>query len=75
MGSPTLQPAEVEVEQTATGEPADAKLPAEVYGSPTATVEENCMVGLQAECRLGGTWVEHPQKVLEGPCCSSDFPS
>jgi hypothetical protein len=40
------------VEQTAVGELADAELPTEVYGSPTATaMKEDHVAGLQAECR------------------------
>jgi hypothetical protein len=61
MGSLILQPVELEVEQTAVGELVDAELLAEVYDSPTtAAAERNHMVGLQAEYRPGGTWVEHP---------------
>jgi hypothetical protein len=57
---------ELEVEQAVAGGLANTKLLAEVYGSPSAsTKEEYHMVGLQAECRPGGTWAECPQKVLE----------
>jgi hypothetical protein len=52
---------QLEVEQTATDELADAEQPAEVYGSPIAIVEEEDHVtGLQAERRPCGTWAEYP---------------
>jgi hypothetical protein len=46
------------VEQTATGKLVDSELLVEVYSSPTAIEEEDHMAGLQAECRLGGTWAK-----------------
>jgi hypothetical protein len=76
MGSLALQSTELKVEQTTIGELADAELPAEVYGSPTATEEEeDHMAVLQTECRLRGTWAEHPQKDLERLSCPSSLPS
>jgi hypothetical protein len=40
----------------------DTELPTEVYGSPTTAEEEeeDHAAGLQAECRLGDTWVKRP---------------
>jgi hypothetical protein len=50
------------VEARVACELADTKLPVEVYGSPTtATTKADHTAGLQAKCRPGGTWVEHPQ--------------
>jgi hypothetical protein len=67
MASPPLQPAEVMVEQTVAGGPMNAKLPAEVYVSPTAVVEEDRMTHLQVECRQGSTWMEHPRRSWNSP--------
>jgi hypothetical protein len=54
----------------------DAELPTEVYGSPTTAEEEeeDHAAGLQAECRLGDTWVKRPQKDLERLSCPSSPP-
>jgi hypothetical protein len=46
MGSLPLQPIEVEVEQTATGGPGDAELPADVYGNPTVVMDNDRAAGL-----------------------------
>jgi hypothetical protein len=59
MGSLALQPTEAEVEQTTTGGPTNVELHAEVYGSPTTIVEQDC-VGLEVECRPGNTWARRP---------------
>jgi hypothetical protein len=76
MGSLALQSLELEVEQTVVGKLADAELPAEVYGSPTTTTaEEDHTTSLQAECRLGSTSAEHPQKDLEQLSFPSSLPS
>jgi hypothetical protein len=75
MGSPALHSMELEVEQTAEGEPADGELPVEVYSSTTAAAtKEDHMAGLQANCRPSGTWVESPQKDLERLSCPSSLP-
>jgi hypothetical protein len=46
MGSLPLQPIEVEVEQTTTGGPGDAELPADVYGNPTVVMDNDRVAGL-----------------------------
>jgi hypothetical protein len=64
------------MEQTTMGELVDAELPAKVYGRPTAAAEEeDHAASLQAECRLDGTWAEHPKKDLERLSCPSSLPS
>jgi hypothetical protein len=65
---------ELKVEQIVVGGPADTELHAEVYGSPTIATEEDHTDGLQAECRPGVTWAEHPQKDLERLTCPSPPP-
>jgi hypothetical protein len=60
-GYPVYRVPTLKVEQTAAGELAHVELPAEVYGSPTTTLEEeDHTAGLHAECRPSGNWVELP---------------
>jgi hypothetical protein len=61
MGNPPQQAVELEVEQTAMGRLEDMGPPAEVVSGSTTEIDGDHMVGLTEECRLGGTWVEHPR--------------
>jgi hypothetical protein len=55
------QPAvELEVEQPITGRWEDVGPPAEVDRGSTTAMKGDHMAGLKVECRLGGTWAEHP---------------
>jgi hypothetical protein len=52
---------ELEVEQPAAGRLEDVGPPVEVDGGSTAMRKGDHIDGMKAECRPGGTWVEHPR--------------
>jgi hypothetical protein len=48
------------VEQPTAGKLEGVGPPAEVDGGSTAMTKVGHVAGLKAQCKLGGTWVEHP---------------
>jgi hypothetical protein len=58
---------EFEVDQPAVGRLEDVGPPTEEDGGSTATTKGDHMAGVKVECKLGGTWVEHPSRLRQRP--------